>query len=70
MTETETKRAALESKLGDLEEEFSRSMRERGFDPAQIDNVPLTPAQARIQSQAEEVRNEILALGSEEGEKL
>ena len=30
-------------------EEFEREMRERGFDPQQAENIPLTPSLARLQ---------------------
>jgi hypothetical protein len=29
-------------------EEFEREMRERGFDPQQAENIPLTPSLARL----------------------
>jgi hypothetical protein len=48
-------REELETKLSALEAKFEREMRARGFDPAQAENVPLTPDLARLYAEREEL---------------
>lgn len=49
----------LLANLTKLKAEFDREMRARGFDPAQADNVPLTPSLATLHSKLEHLRAEL-----------
>jgi hypothetical protein len=49
-----------------IEQQFEREMRERGFDPSQVDTVPLTPSLAKLQSEQEQLRSRLAALTEEQ----
>lgn len=47
-TERDTKVTALKEKLAELERRFQTEARRRGFDPAQVENMALPAALARL----------------------
>jgi uncharacterized coiled-coil protein SlyX len=47
-------------------EEFEREMRERGFDPQQVENIPLSPSLARLQLEVTNLRALLAALTEQE----
>lgn len=49
----------LDARLREIEERFEHQMRERGFDPAQSDNVALPGALAKLYAEREELRAEL-----------
>jgi hypothetical protein len=49
-----------------IEQQFEREMRERGFDPSQVDTVPLTTSLAKLQSEQEQLRSRLAALTGEQ----
>jgi hypothetical protein len=49
----------LEKKLQNLEAEFDREMRARGFDPAQADNVALPSHLAALYAERESIKEEL-----------
>ena len=51
--------AALRGRLRELEAEFDREMRARGFDPAQAENVALPSHLAALYAEREQIRAEL-----------
>ncbi|MEK6333862.1 MAG: hypothetical protein AABM67_02875 [Acidobacteriota bacterium] len=51
--------AALRARLRELEAEFDREMRARGFDPAQAENVALPSHLAALYAEREQIRAEL-----------
>lgn len=51
MQEDDAARLELKRKLTALDAEFEREMRARGFQPEQVENVPLTAELARLYSE-------------------
>ncbi len=49
----------LDARLSKIEERFDQEMRERGFDPAQADNVALPGPLAKLYAEREELRAEL-----------
>ena len=45
----------LEARLLEITEQFEQQMRARGFDPQQVDNVPLPAALARLYIERQEL---------------
>ena len=58
----------LNRKLRDIEAEFDREMRARGFDPAQADNVALPSALAKLYAERELIKARLEEYSSEESE--
>ena len=56
----------IRARLRLLEEQFEREMRERGFEPSQADNVPLTPSLAKLYNEQEQLRAELALLTGEQ----
>ena len=52
----------LRAKLRDMDEQFDRELRARGFDPAQADNVALPTVLARLNAEREEIKTRMEAL--------
>jgi len=52
----------LRAKLRDMDEQFDRELRARGFDPAQADNVALPTVLARLNAEREELKTRMEAL--------
>lgn len=52
-------RAELEARVHELEQEFARRMLERGFDPAQAENVALPGSLAKLYAELEELRSNL-----------
>ena len=52
----------LRSKLRDMDEQFDRELRARGFDPAQADNLALPTVLARLNAEREEIKTRMEAL--------
>ena len=50
---------ALREKLRELDEQFEREMRARGFDPSQAENVALPSALAKLYAEREGLRAEL-----------
>ena len=59
MNGAQQKIAALRDRLRELEAEFEREMRARGFDPAQAENVALPSQLAAIYAQRERIKGEL-----------
>ncbi len=55
----EGRRRDLDARLNKIEERFEHEMRERGFDPAQADNVALPGPLAKLYAEREELRAEL-----------
>ncbi|MGI9167640.1 MAG: hypothetical protein ACR2G5_14890 [Pyrinomonadaceae bacterium] len=55
----EGRRRDLDARLNKIEERFEHEMRERGFDPAQADNVALPGSLAKLYAEREELRAEL-----------
>ena len=55
----EGRRRELDARLRKIEERFEHEMRERGFDPAQADNVALPGSLAKLYAEREELRAEL-----------
>ena len=49
----------LDARLRKIEARFEHQMRERGFDPAQADNVALPGPLAKLYAEREELRAEL-----------
>ena len=58
------RRSELEAQLRLIESEFDREMRERGFEPAQAENVALPTSLARLYSERESLKAELEELTS------
>ncbi len=54
-----TARATLEEKLRAVEEHFERELLERGFEPAQIENIALPGPLARLYAERETLRAQL-----------
>jgi hypothetical protein len=52
-------RRELEDRLREVEANFVRQMRERGFEPAQAENIALPGPLARLYAEREELRAEL-----------
>jgi uncharacterized damage-inducible protein DinB len=65
-------RDLLDAKLREVEQRFGREMRARGFDPAQAENIPLTPALSKLYAEREQLRHELHALtpGNGSGDRM
>ena len=46
--------------------QFEREMRERGFDPQQAENIPLTPSLARLQLEQANLRAQLAEFDEQE----
>jgi hypothetical protein len=53
------RRSELEAQLRLVETEFEREMRERGFEPAQAENVALPTSLARLYAERESLKAEL-----------
>ena len=62
------RRSELEAQLRLVDAEFDREMRERGFEPAQAENVALPTSLARLYAERETLKAELedLASGGEQ----
>jgi hypothetical protein len=71
-SEVDARIAELKEKLAALEEQFRSEAQKRGFDPAQIANMALPAALARLVAAAAEVKDELaeLVVTDETGEVL
>jgi hypothetical protein len=58
------RRSELEAQLRLIESEFDREMRERGFEPAQAENVALPTSLARLYAERESIKAELEDLTS------
>jgi hypothetical protein len=58
----------LKERLRQLEEEFERQMRARGFDPAQDEHLALTAPLAKLYNEREQLRAELQTLGDNDAE--
>jgi hypothetical protein len=56
----------IREQLRVVTEQFEREMRERGFDPQQAENIPLTPALARLQLEQTNLRSQLSELTDEQ----
>ena len=56
----------IREKLRLVTEQFEREMRERGFDPQQAENVPLTQSLANLHLEQTNLRSKLAELFSEE----
>lgn len=54
-----TRQMRLEESLRQVDEQFRREMRARGFDPEQADNLALTGPLARLYAEREQLREEL-----------
>ena len=52
----------MRAKLRDMDEQFDRELRARGFDPAQADNVALPTVLAKLNAEREEIKTRMEAL--------
>lgn len=52
----------LEERLGQVNEQFCREMRARGFDPDQDDSLALTTPLASLYAEREQLREELRSL--------
>ena len=59
----------LEERLHAVEEEYERSMRSRGFDPAQDENLALTSSLAKLYEERDDLRTKLAALVNDTGHK-
>jgi len=65
MTDGENeRRSELEARLRLIDAEFDREMRERGFEPAQAENVALPSSLARLYAERESLKAELEELTS------
>jgi hypothetical protein len=55
----EERHRGLDARLRKIEARFEHEMRERGFDPAQADNVALPGPLAKLYAEREELRAEL-----------
>ena len=56
----------IRERLRLVSEKFEREMRERGFDPQQAENVPLTRSLADLYREQIELRSKLAALRGEQ----
>jgi dynactin complex subunit len=59
----------IRERLRLVQQQFEREMRDRGFDPAQVDNVPLTASLANLHNEREQLRAELAMLTDDEPEE-
>jgi hypothetical protein len=59
----------LEERLRVVEEEFERAMRERGFDPAQHENVALTSSLAKLYEERNDLRTRLASISGSDSEE-
>ncbi len=59
MSSTDTELNDLRVTLQDLDQQFEREMRARGFDPAQAENVALPSHLAALYAEREKIKAEI-----------
>lgn len=59
----------IRERLRLIEQQFEREMRERGFDPNQVDNVPLTASLANLHNEREQLQAELAMLTDDEPEE-
>ena len=66
MTDPKNDASELHRRLRDLNAEFERQMRARGFDPAQVENIALPSPLARLYAERERTKTQLeeLAGGS------
>lgn len=57
--ETSEQRRWLEERLREVEEDFERQMRQRGFEPAQAELIALPGPLARLYAEREELRTNL-----------
>ena len=57
--EVDARIAELEQKLAELEAQFRSEAHKRGFEPAQVDNMALPAALARLVAAAAEIKGEL-----------
>jgi hypothetical protein len=62
----ESKRAELEERLREVDQQLRSEMLARGFDPAQCDNVALTAPLAKLYMERESLRAELDSLSAGE----
>jgi hypothetical protein len=65
-THNRYKTEELRTKLHDLDAEFEREMRARGFDPAQAENIALPSGLAKLYAEREQLRALIEEYGDHE----
>ena len=53
---TSERRSRLEERLREVEDDFERQMRQRGFEPAQAELIALPGPLARLYAEREELR--------------
>jgi hypothetical protein len=58
-TEGDARRIELVARLRAVEESFEREMRERGFEPAQAENVALPSSLAKLYAEREALRAQL-----------
>ena len=56
----------IREQLRIVSEEFERQLRDRGFDPHQAENIPLTPSLARLQLEQTNLRAQLDELTDEQ----
>lgn len=56
----------IREKLRLITEEFEREMRERGFDPQQAENIPLTQSLANLHLEQKNLRSKLAEMLGEE----
>ena len=56
----------IRERLRLVTEQFEREMRERGFDPQQVENVPLTQSLANLHLEQTKLRSKLSELLGEE----
>lgn len=65
----QTAQAQLEAKLREVDEQFRKEMRARGFDPGQSENLALPGPLARMYMERENLREELETLADSEHSK-
>jgi len=61
---TSQRRGQLEERLRDVEENFERQMRERGFEPAQVELIALPGPLAKLYAEREQLRADLEELNA------
>jgi hypothetical protein len=70
MNELEAKRMELERELAELNKDFEREMLSRGFDPEQVDNVPLNNELTKLHLRRLELMEQLAQISEMEGRKI
>jgi hypothetical protein len=70
MNELEAKRIELERELAELNKEFEREMLSRGFDPEQVDNVPLNNELTKLHLKRLALMEQLAQISEMEGRKI